>query len=148
MLYLALFQKSNILWEIVMGAFSFIFYGPTYLNILNIYSLCRIDDISWGTKGLEAGSGGGKNAGLKDSWRLIKFSHVAKYVIWNIILAVVLLSFGSSYTPRFFITIVMVVMMAGTLALKIVIGCIYMVIYKMGTCGWCKDTKTPKIVPA
>jgi chitin synthase len=50
--YIALFRKSNILWEIVLGAFSFIFYGPTYLNILNIYSLCRIDDISWGTKGL------------------------------------------------------------------------------------------------
>ena len=30
------------------------FYGPTYLNILNIYSICRIDDISWGTKGLDA----------------------------------------------------------------------------------------------
>jgi chitin synthase len=43
-----------------MGAFSFLFYGPTYLNILNIYSLCRIDDISWGTKGLDA-AGSSKN---------------------------------------------------------------------------------------
>jgi hypothetical protein len=41
-----------------MGAFSFIFYGPTYLNILKIYSLYRIEDISCGTKGLESGSGG------------------------------------------------------------------------------------------
>jgi chitin synthase len=49
--YVFLFKKTNILCEIIMGTFSFIFYGPTYLNILNIYSLCRIDDISWGTKG-------------------------------------------------------------------------------------------------
>lgn len=53
--YIFMFQKPNILWEIILGAFSFLFYGPTYLNILNIYSLCRIDDISWGTKGLDSG---------------------------------------------------------------------------------------------
>lgn len=57
--YVILFQKFHIALEVVMGAVSFIFYGPTYLNILNIYALCRIDDISWGTKGLDAS--GGKN---------------------------------------------------------------------------------------
>jgi magnesium-transporting ATPase (P-type) len=145
--YLILFRKSHVLWEIVMGAFSFIFYGPTYLNILNIYSLCRIDDISWGTKGLDSGAGGGKNAGLKDSWRLIKFIHVSKYVIWNIVLSVTLLSLGSSYQARFFITIIMVVMMAGTLSLKIVIGIIYMITYKISDARCCKDQKIPKITP-
>jgi len=94
-----------ILCETIMGAFSFIFYGPTYLNILNIYSLCRIDDISWGTKGLESGSGGSSK--LKDSWKLIKFVHVAKYVIWNMIVGP-LLSFESSYTARFYITIILI----------------------------------------
>jgi hypothetical protein len=68
-------------------------------------------------------------------------------VIWNIILAVIFVSFGSSYTPRFFLTIVMVVMMAATLALKIVIGCIYMITYKMSFCSWCKDQKIPKLTP-
>ena len=52
MFYLILFGNFNILLEVMAGAFSFLFYAPTYLNILNIYSLCRIDDISWGTKGL------------------------------------------------------------------------------------------------
>lgn len=51
--YGLLFERLNILIEIAFGAFSMLFYGPTYLNILYIYSLCRIDDISWGTKGLE-----------------------------------------------------------------------------------------------
>ena len=50
--YILLFGGFHIIWEIVLGALSFLFYSPTYLNILNIYSLCRIDDISWGTKGL------------------------------------------------------------------------------------------------
>ena len=52
--YIIAFCKCNFLVDIVFSTFSFMFYGPTYLNILNIYSICRIDDISWGTKGLDA----------------------------------------------------------------------------------------------
>ena len=133
--YVFLFKKPNILFEVIMGAFSFLFYGPTYLNILNIYSLCRIDDISWGTKGLDSGSGG--NSKLKDSWKLIKFIHVAKYVFWNIIVGAIILSLGSSYTPRFFITIAMMVIMSSSLALKIVVGIVYMIKYKLSTCLCC-----------
>lgn len=129
LIYIFLFKKTNILCEIIMGAFSFLFYGPTYLNILNIYSLCRIDDISWGTKGLDSGSGG--NSKLKDSWRLIKFVHVAKYAIWNMIVGTILLSFGSSYTPRFFITIIMIGIMGSSLSLKIIVSIVYMIKYKM-----------------
>jgi hypothetical protein len=61
--YTILFKKFHIACEVMVGAFSFLFYGPTYLNILNIYALCRIDDISWGTKGLDAS--GGKHSQLK-----------------------------------------------------------------------------------
>jgi chitin synthase len=40
--------------DVIFGVVSFIYYTPTYLNILNTFALCRIDDISWGTKGLDA----------------------------------------------------------------------------------------------
>ncbi len=112
------------------------FYGPTYLNILNIYSLCRIDDISWGTKGLDSSST--KNNNLKDGWKLIKFVHVSKYVFWNIIISTVLLSLGNSYIPRFYITIVIVFVMAFSLTIKILVAIIYMIRYKLSNnicCG-------------
>lgn len=144
LLYVFLFRKPNILWEIVMGAFSFLFYGPTYLNILNIYSLCRIDDISWGTKGLESGSGG-QNSKLKDSWKLIKFIHVSKYVFWNIIVAAIILSFGSSYTPRFFITIIIIAIMGTSLSLKILIALLYMIKYKLSNSMCCVDERPPRL---
>ena len=32
---------------------SYIWYVPTYINVLIIYAFCRIDDLSWGTKGLD-----------------------------------------------------------------------------------------------
>lgn len=51
-LYVILFRGMNTLCEVIFGTLSFLFYTPTYLIILNVYSLCRIDDISWGTKGL------------------------------------------------------------------------------------------------
>ena len=53
--YTILFRQCSFLVDIVFSTFSFVYYGSTYLNILNIYALCRIDDISWGTKGLDSG---------------------------------------------------------------------------------------------
>ena len=121
----------------MIGYLSFLFYTPTYLNILNVYSLCRIDDISWGTKGLDSGSG--KNANLKDSWKLIKFVHVAKYVIWNIIVAAILLTLGSMYTYRFYVTLVMVGLIAFSLGVKVILGVIYMIFHK------CKSPSKDKV---
>ena len=140
--YNILFGNGHIFCEVLLGAFSFLFYTPTYLNILNIYSLCRIDDISWGTKGLDTGSD--KNANLKDSWRLIKFVHVAKYVIWNIILAAVLLTLGANYGPRFYVTVVMIVIIGISMMLKIVVGVIYMFYYK---CKSCSGDRNPQARP-
>ena len=136
--YLFLFGNFNILLEVIAGAFSFLFYAPTYLNILNIYSLCRIDDISWGTKGLDSG-GSTKNKDLKDSWRLIKMVHVAKYVFWNIVFGVILLSFGSSYVPRFYITFGIVILMAFSIGIKIFVAVIYLIGYKLYNVNCCED---------
>lgn len=60
---LASFRRCEFVSDIIFGTISFLFFNPTYLNILNLYSLCRIDDVSWGTKGLDAQSG--KYANLK-----------------------------------------------------------------------------------
>ena len=54
MLYVFVFCQGSFLVDIIFSTISFLFYGPTYLNVLNIYALCRIDDISWGTKGLDS----------------------------------------------------------------------------------------------
>ena len=125
--YWVLFCKGQPLFEVLLGYLSFLFYTPTYLNILNVYSLCRIDDISWGTKGLDTGSD--KNANLKDSWRLIKFVHVIKYVIWNVILAAVLLTAGADYVTRFWVTFGMVCLIGLSMGVKVVIGVLYMIYY-------------------
>jgi chitin synthase len=139
LVYVLLFGNPHIFWEIILGYFSFLFYTPTYLEVLNIYSLCRIDDISWGTKGLDGAATADK--GLLDSWKLIKMVHVGKYVIWNVILAAVLLTLGAGYEFRFYITLVLVSMIAVSLSVKVIVGIFYMLAYKCGNS--CMQEKKP-----
>lgn len=56
LIYAILYSNLKPVVELVKDVFSFVFYNPTYFIIINIYSLCRIDDISWGTKGLDTGN--------------------------------------------------------------------------------------------
>jgi hypothetical protein len=122
------FCRIQPLCEVILGYFSFLFYTPTYLNILNIYSLCKIDDISWGTKGLDATSS--SSSGLADEWRLLKIIHVMKYLIWNIILAAVLLTLGENYETKFWVTFGMVCLIGLSLGVKVFIGIMYFLVYK------------------
>ena len=39
--------------EMITSLLSFIYYTPTYINIVQTFAFARIDDLSWGTKGLD-----------------------------------------------------------------------------------------------
>jgi hypothetical protein len=126
--YWIFFCRVKVFCEVLIGFFSFLFYTPTYLNILNTYSLCKIDDFSWGTKGLDADAS--EATELSQSWKLIKFIHIAKYFIWNIIIAAILLTLGANYDRRFYVTLVMIFLVFSSMFVKVFIGIIYMLIYK------------------
>ena len=128
-LYGIFFMRIKYFWQILTGTFSFIFYSPTYLNLLNVYALCRIDDISWGTKGLDA-SVGGKNAKLKQTWKIVKMIDVAKFFIWNIIFGTIFLVFDTYILIKFFITLFLLVLFTAIQAVKIVVGVSYLIKYK------------------
>ncbi|KAG7194075.1 chitin synthase I [Scheffersomyces spartinae] len=38
-------------WHMFTSFLQYILLSPSYVNVLNIYAFCNIDDISWGTKG-------------------------------------------------------------------------------------------------
>lgn len=48
------FKKS---WKILKSVIHYLAYAPTYVHLLIIYAFCRIDDLSWGTKGLDTSTG-------------------------------------------------------------------------------------------
>jgi len=39
--------------EMITSLLSYLYYAPTYINLLQIFAFSRIDDLSWGTKGLD-----------------------------------------------------------------------------------------------
>ena len=43
----------RVVCEVILSVHHFLFYAPTYLHTLMIYAFCKIDDFSWGTKGLD-----------------------------------------------------------------------------------------------
>lgn len=45
--------------EMITSVLSYIYYSPTYINLLQLFAFCRIDDLSWGTKGLDNDGGDG-----------------------------------------------------------------------------------------
>lgn len=149
LVYAIFYCKCQFLMDVLFGTFSFIFYTPTYLNILNTFALCRIDDISWGTKGLDAAQDT-RAKGLKDSWKSIKILYVAKFLFWNIIVGAAMLIVSSpinisaglitaeiyngflisSYIRKFFMTFFLMAIIGFALFLKIVIGAMYSIGYR------------------
>ena len=56
--------------------------------------------------------------------------HVSKYVFWNTIFAFILMTLANDYTTRFYLTYVIMCILASTLFIKVFIGIIYMLNYK------------------
>lgn len=81
LVYSVCFCTLKVIGDAIKSTLSFIFYTPTYFIILTFYALCRMDDISWGTKGLDHSDT--KQVKLKTKWTFIKLIHVFRYIIWN-----------------------------------------------------------------
>lgn len=48
-----LFKIKRGFFDLFVCALSYIWYSPAYFHTLLIFAFCNIDDLSWGTKGLE-----------------------------------------------------------------------------------------------
>ena len=78
--------SPRIIWEVLISTPSYLFYAPTYLHILVIYAFCKIDDFSWGTKGLEKTST--SKAFLQEQNKIKKYKHVSRFLVWNVLVAI------------------------------------------------------------
>lgn len=95
-----------------------------------------MDDLSWGTKGLDTGAGD-QDAAVMNNWKVIKMVHVGKLVFWNVIVAGLLIHFGSDYLVRFWLTFALMVLIASTMLLKVSLAILYYVYYMI-----CVNTKS------
>jgi cellulose synthase/poly-beta-1,6-N-acetylglucosamine synthase-like glycosyltransferase len=60
-------------------AFPYVYYIPTYINILQIYAICKTDDVSWGTRGDPENDYNSKF----ENFKYKKFFYLITYVISN-----------------------------------------------------------------
>jgi chitin synthase len=42
------------IFEVIKSLPDFLYYSPSYIHVLLIYAFCRINDLSWGTKGSDS----------------------------------------------------------------------------------------------
>ncbi len=73
---------------------------------------------------------GGKNAKLKDTWKIVKMIDVAKFFIWNIIVGVLFIVFDGYLLIKFFVTLILLILFTTIQAVKIIIGVSYLIKYK------------------
>jgi chitin synthase len=45
--------------QLLYSLLHYLWFSPSYIHLFFIYAFCRIDDLSWGTKGDVSSSGGG-----------------------------------------------------------------------------------------
>lgn len=39
-------------WDVLSSVFAYLVYAATYFHTLVIFAFCNIDDVTWGTKGV------------------------------------------------------------------------------------------------
>ncbi|EAR99426.2 chitin synthase (macronuclear) [Tetrahymena thermophila SB210] len=122
-----IFNLSRIC-EMLKSFIHFVAYQSQYIHLLLIYAFCRIDDLSWGTKGSDVSSS------QKDVSKKIKFSFVTKWFLVNVILGFL---FGTFLTSQVldqqsqyqyvkpFILIGISVVFVGQLAIRVVGAVLY-----------------------
>ena len=80
--------RLRVITELFLSVPHFLFYAPTYLHIFMIYSFCKVDDFTWGTKGLDSDTTKGDFTAERN--RITKYKEVLGFILWNIIVGIVL----------------------------------------------------------
>lgn len=54
--FLDLSSRDTIprVWDIINSSFSYLIYAATYFHTLVIFAFCNVDNVTWGTKGVNA----------------------------------------------------------------------------------------------
>lgn len=106
------------------SVFSYLFYTPTYVNILQIFAFCRIDDLSWGTKGLDSDS----NSVAKE-WERLKYIFVLQYLTTNVIVSYICIKASEMDLPRNVLILISACLVAFMLIFRLVPAGIYLIKY-------------------
>jgi cellulose synthase/poly-beta-1,6-N-acetylglucosamine synthase-like glycosyltransferase len=106
--------------------------------LMTIYSISRIDDISWGTKGRDSDEISKEEESKKNLWRKLKMLFAGKFLLWNYFfsLLIIYISDGEKVSKYFLIFLILIILLV-SLLLKVILGVIYLLRYKVTNCSCC-----------
>lgn len=108
--------------------FSYFFYAPSYVNLFLAYAFCRIDDLSWGTKGLDNESKSKEESiRMKFTEEKIRFS--LKWLGANTFVSLVLVGLANNYDIQNYIIWIFSAYFAALLLIKTIFVLIYLLRY-------------------
>lgn len=116
--------------EMIISLPSYIFYVPSYINTLLVYSFCRIDDLSWGTKGLDDDIERAKSL----EWKREKISFVFKFALTNILIAFAISQVLDLPEVRGYTIVVVTCLVVFMLGFKLIFSALYLFCYCIRRC--------------
>ncbi|CAK58245.1 unnamed protein product (macronuclear) [Paramecium tetraurelia] len=105
-----LMTQPSIILSVIVNSIHYFYFQPTYTHLFITYAFCRIDDLSWGTKGLTEDNS--KNKVFTDKIYK-KYLFVIKWIVLNCLLSgilILLLRMNISMLPSFLILFVSVIL--------------------------------------
>ncbi len=111
--------------EMLTSLLSYLYYAPTYINILQIFAFCRIDDLSWGTKGLD----NNENSGIQREWEKRKYIFVLQFITTNVVLSYVLIKVSEYDYARNVLILVSTCLVAFLLGFRLIFALFYLIKY-------------------
>ncbi len=104
----------------------FLFYSPTYVLLMNLVSFCRIDDLSWGVKGLDTSDTNKKQLEYKEA----KLDYLIIWLATNALVCFSLVMLCQSRYIRLYIMVVLLSVNLAFTSLKV----FFAQIYRLKTC--------------
>ena len=98
---------------------------PTYINILQVFAFCRIDDLSWGTKGLDQT---GESA-IAREWERRKYVFVLQYVTMNVVFSYTVITLSDYDILRNSVILATTCLVAFLLLVRLIAGAWYLLTY-------------------
>ena len=106
------------------SVFSYLFFTPTYINILSIFAFCRIDDLSWGTKGLD--SDGPEE---HRDWEKKKYIFVLQFISLNAVISYALVRATEYDIARNILILASTILVAFLLFFRLIFAFFYLLKY-------------------
>lgn len=111
--------------EMCSSVLSYIFYIPTYIHILQIFAFSRIDDLSWGTKGLDNDEAGG----IEREWEKRKYVFMLQFISTNLIFSYILMKLTTYDYPKNVIILISTCLVVFLLGFRLLFAIFYLIKY-------------------